>query len=207
MLSFFRGIGEKFRNMMLAPGAKDPYNTYYDDDDYDDYDDDDTYYQDDVDVHYTSRDRSRDRDYNYKEYKEREPASRAKTSRNSSRGSSLDPAKVDNVLGFNAAGKKESFRPAETIISHPMAVEDAIEIASHVRTGKLCIIDLTGLDAGEAQRIADYLGGVCQALDGATTRVNNGIFTVSPPNHRVIPAYGNSDTPYDDGIFTRRAAR
>jgi len=211
MISFFRGIGEKFRTTLLAPGAKDPHydESYYEDDDYDYEDDDRYYYEDD----YSSRerdsrgrDRDRERDSRDRDLRDvREPVSRNKTSRGSS-SRVFDPAKVDNVLGFNAAtGKKDAGKPAETIISHPNGVEDAIQLGNHVRHGRMCIVDLTGLDKVEAQRVVDYLSGVCMALDGVTTRVNHGIFTVSPPNHRVTATYGNPDPKYDDGVFSSRS--
>jgi len=185
--------------MMLAPGAQDPHYEDYDDDDYDD---DDRYEYENDDNYYTSRESDRGR--NLRDVKE--PVARSKSVRASSRV--FDPEKIDNVLGFNTAGKKTtSSAVSETIISHPNGVEDAIQLGSHIRNGRMCIVDLTGLDKIEAQRIVDYLSGVCMALDGATTRVNHGIFTVSPPNHRVTATYGNPNPSYDDSsssIFSSR---
>ena len=253
-MSLFKGIGEKFRNMMLAPGASDPYDGHYDEEDaYGEYDYEDRY-QDDVDVHYTSRrdrgrdgsrdrdrDRdsrdSRDRDYREKSGRDRDYSrdgdsrdrdygrdsrdrdyGRDRDSRDS-RDSDYDSRSKsggggsgggrgrssDNVVNLN--GKKDAGQSNYVIISHPKIVEDAVALADHVRGGMLCIVDLTGLDEAEAQRIADYLGGVCKGVDGFTSRVNNGIFTVSPSNFKVMPAYSDSDVNQEDALFTPRAAR
>ena len=260
-MSFFKGIGEKFRNMMLAPGARDPYDGHFDDEDtYGEYDYDDRYH-DDIDVHYSSRrdrdrgrdssrdrdrdrdyrdrgrdsrdsdyrDRDRDRDYRDRDSRERDYSrdsresrdrdysrdrddyeSQPPRSRSSSggsgggRGSGVGRA-PDNIVKINSKGDIPPSTYA--IISHPKVVEDAVALADHVCGGMLCIVDLTGLEEIEAQRIADYLGGVCQALDGTTTRVNNGIFTVSPSNFRVMPAYSDSDVTQEDTLFSQRTAR
>jgi len=200
MAGFFGSIKEKIMAVALAPGAKQTkYVDEYDDDDdlYDEeyYDDDDEYEEEEaepVQVHYTQKSaRSTARSTG--------SASSARTSsstRTASKEAPKEAAKPSNVYSLQSQASSSTQRYTETVISKPKVIDDAVEIGNHVRGGRMCIVDLTNLPAGEAQRIADYLGGVCLALDGVTTRVNNGIFTVSPQNHKVMTDYR------DDASFT-----
>ena len=205
MAGFFRKIREKIRDITLAPGERDPYVAdYYDDEEdayeYDDYENDDYYDEaEPVQVHYTSSDRGRDRDRDRGRERERErersSSSRRSAAATSSAGRSTtsyrqSETKPSNVYSLTPhVASASAAKPVETVIARPKVIDDAVEIGNHVRGGRMCIVDLTNLPAGEAQRIADYLGGVCLAIDGQTTRVNNGIFAVSPQNHRVLSDY------------------
>jgi len=180
MSGFFSKVKEKFRNVMLAPGATDPYqDDYYEEDYYEeDYEEED----EPIKVHYT-------------------PSSERKSQ--AARGTSTrTPARstASNVYSF--AGANNDNKSIESMVMHPKVIEDAVIIGDHVRSGRMCIVDLTNLETQDAQRIADYLGGVCRALDGSTTRVNNGIFTVSPQNHRVSAEYREEDA-YDEGFLAK----
>jgi len=106
----------------------------------------------------------------------------------------------NKVIELGYAQSAEGSR-SESVIAHPVTISDAVEICSHVKSGRMVIVDLTGLEHIHAQRIADYLSGVCQSLDGDTQRVNNGIFTISPKNHRVTNDYRKEITPAEDHLF------
>jgi len=95
-----------------------------------------------------------------------------------------------NELGYNSGSKQIS----ETVISHPKSIGDAVELCAHVRNGRMVIVDIAVLDKTEAQRVADYLSGVAQSLDGTIERVNNGIFAIAPRNHRVTVDYRGEDS-------------
>ncbi|MCL1863680.1 MAG: cell division protein SepF [Defluviitaleaceae bacterium] len=190
MAGFLKKLSEKLSNKMLAPGAEE-HDGYYDDyddrsyyeDDYDDYDDEPEQLQ----VRYTQR--------------SQQPARKSKaTSSSSSRTTS---SRKDNVYGF--AGAINVHKQSESFIMHPKSMEDAVEIGSHVRSGRMCIVDLTGVPTAEAQRIADYLCGNTDALDGAINRINNTMITVSPPNHRVMSDY-REESPFEASFFSKKAA-
>jgi len=89
----------------------------------------------------------------------------------------------DKVIPFQSGS---SNKPAETIIFHPSSIQEAAEICGHIRTGRMVIIDISQINKGEAQRIADYLSGVCHSLDGKTERISDSIFLVAPRNHYVM---------------------
>jgi cell division inhibitor SepF len=189
MVGIFKNISEKLSNKMMAPGAEESDGYYYDeyDEDYDDYEEYDD--EPEIEVRYSRQEKSSNRKSNAKSAPAR-PASRGGR---------------DNVYSLtpNASGLHKQPQ-SESVIMHPKQMEDAVEIGNHIRSGRMCIVDLTGVPTAEAQRVADYLCGTCNALDGAITRVNKTILAVSPPSHRVMPDY-REDTSFDAG-FLKKAA-
>jgi FtsZ-interacting cell division protein YlmF len=180
MIGIFKKLGDKLSSNMLAPGAEET-DGYYDEYEEDYYEEEQPEYYEEPDppqVRYTQRNAGK------------KSSSRATTARST--------GARDNVYGFTGAVNVQ--RQTETIIMHPKNMEDAVEIGSHVRSGRMCIVDLTGVPTPEAQRIADYLCGNSDALDGSITRVNNTIIAVSPPNHRVMPDY-REESPFDAGFL------
>ena len=220
MANLFSKLKDRFSDIVsVAPGARDRY-----DDDYDDYDDDDyDDYDDDYDDRYDDSERMQlnygnSRDAGYRRSSSRDDRtssrrgseSRYDREQTSSRGQSASSRYgrqyERDVIPFSEATKNQSpVSNVESIILRPKLVDDAVEICNHMRAGRMCIVDLTGLNNANAQRIADYLGGVCHALDGVTTRVNEGIFTVAPHSHRVMSDY-REEVPLDRGSFFSRAA-
>ena len=223
MANLFSKLRNKFSDIVsVAPGARDR----YDDDEYDDYDDEYDDYDDDEDdyddryedagrlqLHYGS---SRDAGYRRSGSRDDRASSRRgsenrrdreqASSRGQSASSRYGRQDERDVIPFSEAGRGSGLGiSVESIILRPKLVDDAVEICNHMRAGRMCIVDLTGLNNANAQRIADYLGGVCHALDGVTTRVNEGIFTVAPHSHRVMSDY-REEMPLDRSSFFSRAA-
>jgi len=88
------------------------------------------------------------------------------------------------------------------VIAHPKEIKDACKICDDICNGKMVIVDLSSLDSVNAQRIADYLGGVVHTIQGNTHRVNKGIFVISPREYDVSASSGE-DAPAtrDFGAF------
>ncbi|MCL2576547.1 MAG: cell division protein SepF [Defluviitaleaceae bacterium] len=186
MIGFFKNISDKLSNKMLAPGAQETdeyYGDYYEDD-----------YEENHDEYYDEPEQLQVR-YSRQEKTSRGKSAPSSVSRGSSRGAK------DNVYGFTP-NPVTVHKQSETVIQHPKNMEDAVEIGNHVRSGRMNIVDLTGVPTAEAQRIADYLCGISDALDGAITRVNNTIITVSPPTHRVMQDY-RDDSSFDSGFLKK----
>ena len=192
MAGFFSRVRESFRSVMLSPGAEDPYQNgdYYEEDDGYDYDD---YEDEHVQMQTPRYEKS---NQNIRRNSSNNPLP---TGRTASRGSLSD--KVIE-LGYTSGGERQM---SESVIAHPTNINDAVELCNHVRSGRMVIVDLTSLDKLNAQRIADYLSGVCQSLDGDTKRVNNGIFTISPKNHRVTSDY-REEIAYEGNFFPMTAS-
>ena len=169
MLGFFRKAGNSMKRMLLSTD-EDVYNDEY-------YGNEDQYYEeqqyedDPMEDHYSSVRQAPER-------VERQPAKSRSTY-------------ADKVieLGYSGAGSAYHSAPAvnttpsvqaSAIIAHPKEIKDACKICDDICSGKMVIVDLTSLDSANAQRIADYLGGVVHTLQGKTRRVNKGIFVIAP---------------------------
>jgi cell division inhibitor SepF len=169
MSGIFGKLKKGFNDMMQVPGGESD-DDYYDSENYD-YEGG-TYYEDDYD--------------DYEEYEKPAASSRKQsTSRQSS--SSRGYANSNNkVIPYSPSTSRNRPPSGEAIVVHPKNVHEAREIASHLRSGRMCIVDLTGVELLDAQRIADLICGVSIAIDGSITRVNNTIFTVAPLTYRVM---------------------
>lgn len=162
---------------------------YDEDEEYDGYDDDE---EEDVtpkirnsrkkndDIFSSSKNNSDDDDFGDLEEKiikstDTRPVKPARVSRNSSasRGSSKNSSsKVVSMQG--------KFNPMEVCVIKPTNVEDGREIAETLLSGRAVILNLEGLDMELAQRIIDFSGGACFAIDGKLKKVSNYIFIATP---------------------------
>ena len=79
---------------------------------------------------------------------------------------------------------KEGSRP-EIMLRTPKDVSDAAKVCDSIREEKICVIDLTGLERNMAQRVADFLGGACYAINGTIQRISKDIFLIVPSGIRV----------------------
>ena len=74
---------------------------------------------------------------------------------------------------------------SEVVIRHPMDVSEAAKVCDLVREYKVCVVDLTGMERSMAQRIADFLGGACYAVNGCVQRISRDIFIIAPEGVRI----------------------
>ena len=217
MAGIFERLRNKFNDFVSAPGARDEYDDDYDQEYGDEFDEYDGYEHNDSRDDSSSRQRrhyeeSRDSSFRRNDHREERDYSRDNRTRHGDAssfsgraGSTYSRPGGPDILHFDGNQNKQHTRPnAETVIVRPKVVQDAIEICDHMRAGRMSIINLTGLDTSNAQRIADYLGGVCHALDGVITRVDEGVFTVAPQSHRVMNDYRDATSP-DSGFFSKAA--
>ncbi len=111
--------------------------------------------------------------------------------------------KVVNAPSYNPTYNKKNYQPSggsttsskivnfknnvqmEVVISFPSVVSDATSVCNSLRENKTCVVNLEGVDRSNAQRIADFLGGVAYALDADIQRISNEIFIMAPVNVNV----------------------
>lgn len=84
-----------------------------------------------------------------------------------------------NVVSLPTAAYQEQNR---IVISCPKTVDDATMICEHLKNSVACVVDLTGVDRENAQRIADFLSGAAYTLSGSIQRISDEIFLVVPHN-------------------------
>lgn len=91
--------------------------------------------------------------------------------------------KSSNVLEF------DNVRDVPDLITvrivKPSELQDATLVCDYIKSNMICIVDMTGVDHVCAQRIADYLGGVCYALRGQIERIDNYIFVMAPEGAKI----------------------
>ena len=108
------------------------------------------------------------RDYDYDHYDE--PRSQT-GSRRLSESSKVVPLNT----GYSGSSSR-------VVIFSPETLEDARPVCESLKNSVICVINLERLDKAVAQRIADFLSGACDALNGTIQRISHDIFLIAPQN-------------------------
>lgn len=87
-------------------------------------------------------------------------------------------SRPDNIIGMPTAGANSN----EMVIVEPRSFDDALAVVEALRNRRAVIINLTGLDTEQAQRLIDFVSGATHAIDGNQERVGEGIFLFTPSN-------------------------
>jgi len=156
---------------------------------------DDEYYEEEQEEQSRTYSRS-DRDDYYDDYT---PQPRW----NEKRTTSARQAQNNKILEMHGKGTSPK---TEVIIRRPVNVEEASKVCDLLRSDKICVVDLTGMERSMAQRIADFLGGACYALDGSVQRVSRDIFVIVAEGVR-ITADVQEELEKDGYVFPSRARR
>lgn len=81
-------------------------------------------------------------------------------------------------------GKVVAFPAPETsyrvVISKPEGFTEVEEIGGHLQNKRPVVVNLEGMEHGEAKRMIDFLSGVIFALNGSSQKVNPHIFIFVP---------------------------
>jgi len=70
---------------------------------------------------------------------------------------------------------------AQIDISYPSDIDSAREVIDNIKCGVYSIVNLEAVDSPLAQRIADFLSGAVDALDGNIRRLSHDMFVITPP--------------------------
>lgn len=74
----------------------------------------------------------------------------------------------------------------ETVkVIKPQEFNEAQIVAEFLKDGKTIVVNLEGIEIGQAQRIIDFIGGASFAVDGSLKAISNNIFIVAPGNIEV----------------------
>ena len=77
------------------------------------------------------------------------------------------------IVSMNSRGSKE-------YVIRPKEFNEAQDITDFLNEGKTIVINMEGIDLTLAQRIIDFVGGACYALDGSLQAISNNIFIAAP---------------------------
>lgn len=99
------------------------------------------------------------------------------------RGTTNSDWKVYNNDGTNRSVDSNSYQRRTKILkATPTSIDASRTIIDNIKKDIITFVDLTNLEPGQAQRIADFLAGAIYALEGSIARVNDESFMVAPPS-------------------------
>ena len=87
-----------------------------------------------------------------------------------------DEDSQSRVIPFH--GKEEEGESVKVI--RPQTFNEAQIVADFLKEGKTIVVNLEGIEIGQAQRIIDFSSGSCYAIDGNLQKVSNFIFIITP---------------------------
>ena len=76
-------------------------------------------------------------------------------------------------------------RGARLLVFHPRQLEDAQDLIRAVKANQTVVLNASGADAGEVQRLIDFACGGMEAIDGQTHRIDAETFLFTPARGRV----------------------
>ena len=127
-------------------------------------------------------------DYEYEEV----PAPKNEIRNSSGRGKDKSRGSSSGSSSYSGAGNVRSIgsgsdsnvvplhNRTQIDISAPQNIEDARDIIDNIKTGVISVVNLEGVESPIAQRIADFLSGSVDALDGEIRRLSHDMFVITP---------------------------
>lgn len=118
------------------------------------------------------------------------------TAASSSAGRSSSSKERTNVVNLNRDADK-------TVVNIRLtSFDDVRKITNHLKTGRICIVDLNSLGTKEAQRSLDFICGVSDAIDADIQRVSNvgSLFLITPTGVNTIS--DNVEDSRKKGLFS-----
>ena len=84
--------------------------------------------------------------------------------------------KMDNVVGMPGTGRFWSGSASEVLVMEPKSFEEMPRVIQSLRDRKSVVLNLTLMDAAQAQRDVDFVAGATFTIDGHQERVGESIF-------------------------------
>ena len=151
-----------------------------DDDEFDDdlFDDDD---DDDDDYDYVSR-RSRSRQSQRPEMSASSYSQPRQAQSSYSSATRQPSSQGGRVVDFNSRPQRsENYRgKSEVYVIRPQEISEAQTVADCLKQGKTIVVNMEGVELAPAQRIIDFIGGACYAIDGTLQAISANIFIAAP---------------------------
>lgn len=87
------------------------------------------------------------------------------------------------VVDFNSRPQRSdnSYRgKSEVYVIRPQEISEAQTVADCLKQGKTIVVNMEGVELAPAQRIIDFIGGACYAIDGTLQAISANIFIAAP---------------------------
>lgn len=86
----------------------------------------------------------------------------------------------------NGRQQKENYRgKSEVYVIKPQEISESQTVTDFLKNGKTIVINMEGLELAPAQRIIDFIGGACYALNGSLQAISANIFIAAPASIEV----------------------
>lgn len=93
------------------------------------------------------------------------------------------PAKTSNPSKLVSINSRSNNRSSNQVyVIKPQDFGEAQRVTDYLKEGKTIVINMEGIEVHVAQRIIDFIGGACYALDGSLQAISANIFIAAPHN-------------------------
>lgn len=90
-----------------------------------------------------------------------------------------------NTSGTSNKVVSMNSRGSEVYVIKPQEFNEAQTVTDFLKDGKTIVINMEGIELTAAQRIIDFIGGACYALDGSLQAISSNIFIAAPQDIEV----------------------
>lgn len=97
-------------------------------------------------------------------------------------------ASNSKLVDFNNGRQQrnENYRgKSEVYVIKPQEISESQTVTDFLKSGKTIVINMEGLELAPAQRIIDFIGGACYALNGSLQAISANIFIAAPDSIEV----------------------
>ncbi|MEF9953235.1 MAG: cell division protein SepF [Clostridium sp.] len=96
-----------------------------------------------------------------------------------------DYDEIDAMKASNKSGKVVSINSTSSpkvILKKPKEMEDMMEVVDAVKSKKIAVVNLLDVDLPLAQRMIDYIGGACYAINGKFAQISHLVYILVGEN-------------------------
>lgn len=104
----------------------------------------------------------------------KESAAQAKPASRMGSGNKLVSINSRPQKNYNSRGNNTVY------VIKPQDFNEAQSVTDYLREGRAIVVNLEGIDINVAQRVIDFIGGSCYALDGTLQAISANIFIAAP---------------------------
>ena len=93
------------------------------------------------------------------------------------------PSKTTSPSKLVSINSRNNNRSSNQVyVIKPQEFNEAQKVTDYLKEGKTIVINMEGIEVHAAQRIIDFIGGACYALDGSLQAISANIFIAAPRN-------------------------
>ncbi|MCM1180172.1 MAG: cell division protein SepF [Clostridium sp.] len=93
------------------------------------------------------------------------------------------PVRTSNPSKLVSINSRNNNRSSNQVyVIKPQEFNEAQRVTDYLKEGRTIVINMEGIEVHAAQRIIDFIGGACYALDGSLQAISANIFIAAPRN-------------------------